>query len=153
LKFALDGCVDDAVALRAIVAALDRAGFAVTSKAAVEVEVGTRPFEKLFAGLTTYATDEPDLHPPWRRAATTEIGLDLLKHGKVERQPVFCEDEHLRVLLCPLRELDAVTGGPKQPVQLGEHEYVPLVGLLLVQPRTEIGPFEWIDRGRHSEVG
>lgn len=50
LSFALDGQVDDPVALRAIVSALDRAGFSVTTKA--EVEVGLKPFEQiLFTGI------------------------------------------------------------------------------------------------------
>lgn len=48
LGMALDGQVDDPTALRAIVAALDRAGFAVTTK----VAVGPTPaFEQIFTGI------------------------------------------------------------------------------------------------------
>lgn len=59
LRFALDGDVDDAVALRAIIAAIDRAGFAVTTKVAVGPDTEA-PWEKLFAGLATYGGSDAD---------------------------------------------------------------------------------------------
>jgi hypothetical protein len=46
---ALDGQVDDPTALRAIVSALDRAGFSVASK--VDVEVGVKPYQQVFTGI------------------------------------------------------------------------------------------------------
>lgn len=63
LSFAIDGDVDDAVALRAIIAALDRAGFSVTSKVAVGLDAESpKPWEELFSGLAAYGATDAD--PP-----------------------------------------------------------------------------------------
>ena len=56
LGLALDGRVDDPIALRAIIAALDRAGIVVPNT--VDITVGPKPWEQIFDGIAGGSREE-----------------------------------------------------------------------------------------------
>jgi hypothetical protein len=56
LGFALDGNVDDAVALRAMLGALDRAGLTVAQSVEVNGEVTLKPFDEILASMSGVAS-------------------------------------------------------------------------------------------------
>ena len=91
LGFALDGQCEDNTALRAIIAALDRAGIVVPNT--IDVAIGPRPFEEVFDSIATTSRAESraqrgmpaELPPAALEAATlTSEGPALPLGGPVE---------------------------------------------------------------------
>ena len=92
LSFALDGQVDDPIALRAIVAALDRAGFSVTQP--LDVAIGSRPFELVFDAIAGGSRAESRIARGYNVAAEPPPALDA--GPVVDAEMVESDPDHIR---------------------------------------------------------
>ncbi|RAU93502.1 hypothetical protein DQP58_16245 [Mycobacterium colombiense] len=108
LRFALDGDTDDAVALRAIIAALDRAGFSVTSKVAVGPDADA-PWAQLL-GIAKISRAESEA-----RAPTALLAADT---APIDAEVVDAEPEHSST---PSSEPSTPDAHNRPPPWQGEH--------------------------------
>ena len=83
LGLALDGTAPDHVALSAVVAALDRAGFSV--KSTVGVEISAKPWESVFEGISKVISGPRD------EASRPSAGLPELDAGSADDDEIVGE--------------------------------------------------------------